>query len=36
MAEGTRMNQMGVNIAAVKKQMEKYAKEFERMDNQAK
>jgi hypothetical protein len=30
------MNQMGVNIAAVKKQMEKYDKEFERMDNQAK
>jgi hypothetical protein len=36
MTEGTRMNQMGDNIVAVKKQMEKYDKKFERIDNQAK
>jgi hypothetical protein len=35
MTEGTRMNQMGDNIVAMKKPMEKYDKEFERMDNQA-
>ena len=36
MAKGTRMSQMGDSITAMKKQMEKYNKEFERMDNQTK
>ena len=34
MAEGTRMSQLRDSIATMKKQMEKYDKEFERIDNQ--
>jgi hypothetical protein len=33
MAEGTHMSQMGDSITAMKKQMEKYEKEAERVDN---
>jgi hypothetical protein len=36
MVEGTCMSQMGDSIATMKMQMEKYGKEFERIDNKAK
>jgi hypothetical protein len=32
MAYGTRMNQMGESVATLKKQMEKFDKELERID----
>jgi hypothetical protein len=36
MAKGMRMSQMGDSITSMKKQMEKYEKEAERVDNQTK